>query len=833
MSDRDDTNTPTNVYDFGRLTGRTGFTSNSADPSTTGDPLGPVIPPPPVNGTGGRARRSPLQSLDALPSPALTRSPMLAAGLPDTFRNASGGGGAGVAPSLGALSMAAVIATVVAALRGASQLLEDRRQRRLEKAEEAKPLREAKAKHRLAMAQARFGSAEAAAKNGMAADQAAAKHQQAMRGVGDKNVEKRAKDSGKGSSKKVPSSQEFGRKASGGGKGASGGAGAGTKGTGNKGAGPSAGRGNKAGAGAGPQSGKGRGSGGDKSAGGGAKKPLKKPELGGGRGKTGQDRAGVKQNSGGKGTGGDKKTAPLKKPADPRKSADGKGLDKPARQKSPMRGSQGAGADLKKKAGQGAGDTGKGRDSKKQPAKPKTDRTKLPQALKDTAQKAADRRLNNRRTNPDKPAAWKRDNAKAGSDSKKKPDPNKDPKSTPKPGTDKPGKVDLTKNKPGAMPGDKGTPPRKVDLNKGKAGDRNSKSDTGTPGRTKLWDAFKKDTKAAANDRWARRGGDRGVPPLWRNDKRRQKKQQAEEPKRQPRSPQDSQGASTGSRNRWQRARDRARNARPNMGGWGNDGCFGGTGTPPSSGPGASTGSAGGHSRPHGTRQSPSGHASRAGRPRYEPIFRDDEPGDQPGGAHTARDAQAIAPDIPALPPAPERHTKRPGTSRPKEAHRMPPAPVPAQDPRLRKARKMAARSGQTVTRQARRMDARHTTEITLDDALDEYGHFKDDAFKTHAACAKLSGRARKLRDTLQEFSDVLAAENNLIGAMFTGAMANLSESMDLVARMADEMELSSLEAAEMSESADNDLNDAYRPITQATADANLTTPSAPVHNQS
>jgi hypothetical protein len=55
---------------------------------------------------------------------------------------------------------------------------------------------------------------------------------------------------------------------------------------------------------------------------------------------------------------------------------------------------------------------------------------------------------------------------------------------------------------------------------------------------------------------------------------------------------------------------------------------------------------------------------------------------------------------------------------------------------------------------------------------------------------------------------------------------------MDLVARMAEEMKTSSLEAAEMSEAADNELNDAYRPYTQATADAGLTTPSAPIHNE-
>jgi hypothetical protein len=35
-----------------------------------------------------------------------------------------------------------------------------------------------------------------------------------------------------------------------------------------------------------------------------------------------------------------------------------------------------------------------------------------------------------------------------------------------------------------------------------------------------------------------------------------------------------------------------------------------------------------------------------------------------------------------------------------------------------------------------------------------------------------------------------------------------------------------------MAETADNDLNDAYRPYNTATADAGLSTPSAPIHNE-
>lgn len=797
MSDNDDTNPGGNVINFASRTGHTGFNLTPVGPGGPGDPLGPVIAPPaapaPGNGTGGtHQRRSPLQHLNQLPSPTLTALPVVATGngqggLPDTFRG-PGRNPDRIGPRMGALSLAAILAVSVAALRGACIVLQDWRQRRMERAAENAPLREARAKHKLALAQAGFASTEAAAKNHAAAGQASAKHAQTMRGIGDKSAEQRAKDNGK--KNKVPSSAEFGRKTAGG-SGAKGG------GAGGKGAGVGPGRSGK-----GPQSGKGGAAG-----------------LGnGGTKKTDAKGRDLKQNNA------RKDLAGLKKPVGP------KTPDKP---KSPMRTSQGAGSELKKKLRPGPQEKGKGRDLKQQPGKG-NDRTRLPRALKDTAHKVADARLDKRRKNLDKPAAWKND-----------------PKAAPKTAGPDPKKkrVDLTKN------------PNKV-----------------PSGRTKLWDAFKNDTQRAAKDRWNKRGGNHGTPPLWKNNKSRQKKNTKSagpNPKAAgsgPAAPQGGKNAggaqkpSTGPRNThgagrrtawWAKARAQARRKANN------GGCFPG-GTPKGStagqgtqganrgrqgaqpgphghvphggtGPGFNTNSGSGP-RNTGGRRSPFENAGQA-QPTTYTVEREDHVGAQaktwqPDGIGQGQ--QALPAEGPlTLPAAPEPHAKRPGTSRPKEAHPMPPAaPMPV-DPRITKARTQAARRGDAVIRQAKHMDARHATEITLDDALDEYGAFKDDAFKTHAACSKLSGRARKLRDTLEVFSEVLAAENNLIGVLFSGAMANLSESMDLVARMGDEMEISSLEAAEMSESADNDLNDAYRPITQATADAGLTTPSAPVHNQS
>lgn len=271
----------------------------------------------------------------------------------------------------------------------------------------------------------------------------------------------------------------------------------------------------------------------------------------------------------------------------------------------------------------------------------------------------------------------------------------------------------------------------------------------------------------------------------------------------------------------WARARDYARKHGTT------NGCFTGRRTHTGTGP-----TPGAH-QSRGERRSPFENAART-TPTAWTVERADYPGAQAKRWEPAALTQA-QPALPATGPAaldaaPTRHTARPGTTRPKEAIPMPPT-VPARpDPRITKARRQAARAAHNTV--SRHMDAQHETEITLDDALDEYDAFAADAFKTHDQCRKLSGRARALRDTLALFADDLATNHNLIGPLFSSAMVRMAEFMELVARMADEMEASSLEAAEQAETANNELNDAYRPISQATADAGLTTPSAPIHNQ-
>ncbi|MFI8792678.1 hypothetical protein [Streptomyces sp. NPDC055105] len=765
MSDNDDQNTGGNVINFGRRTGLTGFTLTPTPPSSDNSGLGPVIPPQPAtaptNGTGARTRRSPLDALAALPSPTLTAPPVVATphpdgGLPDTFRGPNSG--APVGPRMGALSMAATLAVAVAALRGSCIVLEDWRQRRMAKAAETKPMREARAKHKLAMAEARFGSTEAAAK-----------HANSMQGIGNKSAEKRAK--------KVPSSQTFGRKTLGGGStgGSAGGGGKGASGGSKKSA----------------RTGSGSGSGSSSSSGGRSSNSKGKGLFGSGAGGRGTG------NTANKGGGASPKKSPTltnKKP------------------KSPHRGSQGAGAGLKKnhngKTTGTGGANGRGGSSKntpnpklkkQQPGNKGSGRTTLGQAAARQLGKTTQRRLKQRRKNLNKPALWNSPAAKKNGQGPKS------PKTT--------------------QPGPGATPKQKTNLRK----------PTGTKqrraGRTTLAGAMGRSAYQAARTRLKKRRHSGTTPPVWGAARKpRTKTPPTTNTKKQmPKNrrsgaawaKQQARQAGSWTRRGWQRARTRAQKAATHGGGFpGSAGSSAGAGSaqqttygPTSGGPGPG-------------RKSPFQNASNTG-PATWTVTRDDQPAPTPNGP-----AAGITAGVNALPAAPEPHTARPGTTRPQEAHPMPPVPVPAQDPRLQKARNQAARRGAAVAAQAGQMDAQHATEINLDDSLDEYGDFKDDGFKTHAQCSLLSGRARKLRDTLGAFAEDLAVNHNLIGPLFAGAMASLAESMELVARMADEMEISSLEAAEMAETADNELNDAYRPYNVATADAGLTTPSAPIHNK-
>ena len=787
-----------NVFPFPRI----GFTLTPTTNLPT--PARPPAPAPDLTATipaPRTARRSPLDALNALSDPALTTplipyTPAPVPGmLPDTFRSEPVGDHTG--PRLGALSLAAILAVAVAALRGTATVLTDLRQRRLDRAAENAPLREARLKHRLV------------------SQQAAAKHSLAMQGISDKATQQRTK--------RVPSSHEWGSKTLGGGKSGSGGS---------KGSTPSSGSGGRRG----PGSGSGSSKHGPNSSGKRHNGPGRKNNgLGGGSGRgTGSGSGSGKGNKNRDPRTGPKSPSGTRTPKSPMTALE-RGRDRRNTSRDNRRAARDkvrdgrirAGGDRKQQVRDGRFQARQQlRKARADAKRQKNQQTAAVDAgrttLADAAGKAVRKRLKKRRKNLSPPIL-------------------------------------------SAVGKGKNTPP---------------KSPTASGGRTKLATALKKNAQKAARKRLKQRRRNM-TPPIWAAQGNTNVQAAAGQPGTQSATPQSpkqpgtagqggacgtatpktnptkktkkkpaSAGTTPGSgsanqrngQGRWTRARAYARKKAAGH-------------TPPPNGHSGDNNPPPGwaswddynyylraeHKRRmgygQGARKSPFQNAGQAAA--HAGATHTVERDDYPGAQAKRWEPDAITQGAPALPStgpaaldtAPTPHTRRPGTSRPKEAIPMPPAPA-RQDPRLVKARKQAARTGHLVTAQARHMDAQHETEITLDGALDEYSAFKDAAFKTHDKCFKLAGRARQLRDTLALFALELSTKHNLIGALFTTAMARLSESMDLLARMADEMQISSLEAAEMAEAASNDLDDAYRPYNTATADAGLSTPSAPVHNE-
>lgn len=128
-------------------------------------------------------------------------------------------------------------------------------------------------------------------------------------------------------------------------------------------------------------------------------------------------------------------------------------------------------------------------------------------------------------------------------------------------------------------------------------------------------------------------------------------------------------------------------------------------------------------------------------------------------------------------------------------------------------------------------MAPEHATEVTLDQVVGFLDEVYGEAFATHDECLTLKVRARQLRDELEALAQELASTHNVVGRLTSTAMHKLSDSMDLAARKSEEMAVEALTAAESVERAKTDMDDAYRSIQQAAADAGLRTPSARVHN--
>lgn len=722
-------------------------------------PAPPAEPPSPASGpeAGGggamvptRRRRSVADSLADL-TPALPPTPdstgptgtvaLRSEEAAPAHRDDDGEAGR---PGVAALGLAATLAIALAALRGTATMLTDWRQRRMERAEELAPLREARLKHRLA------------------GEEAAAKHALAMQGISDKAAQKHGKS--------IPSSQDYGRKALGGGRGSlmgGGGKGTGPGGKGAGGTGPGTGltpSGKKTspktstgsgsiGTKSGPKSsgsGKNRGSGsGIKSPSGGKSPSSTKssPALERARGR--QERAAARQGAKIQRRA-DRQAARAENRAKDRDAArDRKTHGADARQETKDR-IRNARADAKqarkeqvrqerfeaKQKARRARAKAR-RKEKETAAAADAGRTTLGQAVV----KAARRRLKKRRKSLAPPVVTTVKRKK----SKKEGDKNG------RPATAGP-KDDLVEEPQPASGSATGTEPKDDLTKKPKPGGTKGSG----PGRKKKVRVKPKSKK--------KRGSATGTGPADRRKaSRKERARRASE------------------RSRYKAGADSSA----------------GTGwefyTPP----------------PRGERRSA-----------YDSM-RDSDPQQQevwtaeqvfpPGYQVSSREPLTTgARGLPAGAGSPTTNTKE--------------ASLVGNPP--------AVKAATVTTAMDDGMAPEHATEVTLDDVVDFLDEVVSEAFAAHDECLVLAAQAKELMYALDDLAARLAAKHNIIGRVTAWAMRKLAESMEVLSRKAEEMSVKSLHAAETCETAKTEMDDAYRPLTQATADAGLRTPSARVHNE-
>lgn len=129
-------------------------------------------------------------------------------------------------------------------------------------------------------------------------------------------------------------------------------------------------------------------------------------------------------------------------------------------------------------------------------------------------------------------------------------------------------------------------------------------------------------------------------------------------------------------------------------------------------------------------------------------------------------------------------------------------------------------------------MSARHATETRVTDVTGYLDETSIRVFGVYDAAAELSDEARAMSARLERVSDNLAEHHNIIGRIFRRALAVLVEHMETVATGGDRMRSRALNAAETYETAAGEIDRAYRPYIDATADAGLSTPSTRSHNE-
>ncbi|MFJ8896753.1 hypothetical protein ACIRCZ_19380 [Leifsonia sp. NPDC102414] len=678
-------------------------------------------------------------------------------------------GGEADGPGVAALGLAATLAIALAALRGTATALTDWRQRRQERAEELAPLREARLKHRLA------------------GEEAAAKHSLAMQGIGDKAAQKRGKS--------IPSSQDFGRKSLGGGRGSlmgGGGKGTGSSGKGAGGTGP--GRGGKGGSGSGltpggkknsPKTSSGLGSLGAK---GGSK------SQGSGKKNSGSG-SGIKSPSGGKSPS-SKKSSPALERARGRqeRAATRQGAkiqrraDRQAARAENRAKDRDAARDRKTRGADARQDT-KDRVRNARADAKQARKEQVRQDRFEAKQKARKARAKARRKKKETAAAADADRttlgqavAKAARRRLKKRRKNLAP---PVLTTVKRKK---SKKKKGGKSGGSTPAGPKVDLTK-----------KPKPGAAPKVDLTKKPKPAGGSatgtapkvdlTKKPKPGGPKAPGP-GRKRKARVK----------PKSKKKTRGSAPGTgpadrrkASRKERARRASERARAKTGADGSAGSGWEFYTPP----------------PREERRSA-----------YDSM-RDTDP-QQQEGVWTAEQV---------FPPGYQASAREPLTT----GARSLPAGTGGPTTTTKEApvgNSPAVKTGAVTTAMDGGMNPEHATEVTLDDVTEFLDEVVSEAFAAHDECLLLAAKAKELMYALDEVAARLAAKHNILGTLTAWAMRKLAESMEVLSRKAEEMSVKSLHAAETCETAKTELDDAYRPLTQATADAGLRTPAARVHNE-
>ncbi|MBB0232730.1 hypothetical protein FOE67_25380 [Streptomyces calidiresistens] len=128
---------------------------------------------------------------------------------------------------------------------------------------------------------------------------------------------------------------------------------------------------------------------------------------------------------------------------------------------------------------------------------------------------------------------------------------------------------------------------------------------------------------------------------------------------------------------------------------------------------------------------------------------------------------------------------------------------------------------------------ATHDTDVDLNDVLDLLATLTDAGFSAHDLCEAAARQAQEVAAALRDLAEDLAAHHNVIGRRTSVAMERLSEVMEEIAAASGNARAATLAAAEEAEALHTDMEETYRPVQRAAADADLATPSARVHNQS